>query len=114
MACIVSIPNKLIDISVYANIRGGAVKKVSFSELIYRWKIYNQQKFKHLTETQLYEFKVDDGRLLSFFAIGRKIIITHGFSKKARKTPRCEIIRAEIIRAEFLERMMGNECKELG
>ncbi len=68
-------------------------------------KIFNEQKFKHLTGTnQLFEFKADQGRMLCFFFVGKRVILTHGFSKKSDKTPRGEIMRAEIIRGDFFER----------
>ena len=68
-------------------------------------KIYNEQKFKHLTESeQIFEFKVDNKRVLSFFFVGRRVILTHGFEKKSQKTPRNEITRAEKLKKEFEER----------
>lgn len=68
-------------------------------------KIWNEQKFKHLTgTTQLFEFKADDGRVLCFFISGKRLIITHGFSKKSDKTPVGEIERAESIKSDFLKR----------
>ncbi|MBI4405965.1 MAG: type II toxin-antitoxin system RelE/ParE family toxin [Deltaproteobacteria bacterium] len=52
-------------------------------------KIWNERKFKHLTGSdQIFEFKVDEGRVLCFFVIGKRLILTHGFSKKDDKTPR--------------------------
>lgn len=45
-------------------------------------KIWNERKFKHLTETdQIFEFKVEADRILRFFFIGRRLILTHGFRK---------------------------------
>ena len=36
-------------------------------------KIWNERKFKHLTETdQIFEFKVEADRILYFFFIGRQ------------------------------------------
>jgi phage-related protein len=68
-------------------------------------KIWNEQKFKHLTGTnQVFEFKVDDGRILSFFFFGRRLILTHGFTKKSAKTPKGEIERAESYKKDFEER----------
>lgn len=49
-------------------------------------KIYDERKFKHLTETnQLFEFKVDDKRAICFFFSGRRVIVTHGFTKELKK-----------------------------
>jgi len=65
-------------------------------------KIFNEQKFKHLTGTdQLFEFKADQGRVLCFFFIGGRVILTHGFLKKVDKTPKSEIERAEKIKKDF-------------
>jgi phage-related protein len=69
-------------------------------------KLWNERKFKHLEGSeQIFEFKVDDGRVLCFFFIGQRVILTHGFSKKSAKTPKGEIERAEKLKAEFLVRM---------
>lgn len=68
-------------------------------------KIWNEQKFKHLTGTdQVFEFKVEDGRILSFFFFGKRLILTHGFTKKSAKTPKGEIERAEAYKSDFEQR----------
>ncbi|HMS86300.1 MAG TPA: type II toxin-antitoxin system RelE/ParE family toxin [Nitrospira sp.] len=65
-------------------------------------KIWNERKFKHLTETdQIFEFKVDADRILCFFFIGRRLILTHGFRKSGDKTPTREIERAESYKHDF-------------
>lgn len=80
-----------------------------FVRLADHGKIYNEQKFKHLTGTdQLFEFKAGSGRVISFFFTGKVVILTHGFTKKSQKTPKKEIERAEKIKKEF-ERRMSNE-----
>ena len=43
-------------------------------------------------------------RVLYFFIIGRKIVLTNGFVKKTQKTPAAEIERAKKYRTEFLNR----------
>jgi phage-related protein len=69
-------------------------------------KLWNEHKFKHLEgSNQIFEFKVDGGRILCFFFVGRRVILTHGFTKKSRKTPRGELERAERYKAEFIERV---------
>lgn len=68
-------------------------------------RIHNEKKFKHLTSSdQIFEFKADNGRILCFFFIGQRIILTHGFTKKSQKTPKGEIERAEALKQEFLSR----------
>lgn len=69
-------------------------------------KIWNERKFKHLTETdQIFEFKVDADRILCFFFIGRRLILTHGFRKAGDKTPKREIDRAEACKNDFERRV---------
>lgn len=43
-------------------------------------------------------------RVLYFFVIGRKIVLTNGFIKKTQKTPKNEIELAKKYRNEFLNR----------
>ncbi len=69
-------------------------------------RIWNERKFKHLTGSeQIFEFKVDDGRVLCFFFHGKRVILTHGFKKKGDKTPPGEIARAESLKHEFEARV---------
>ncbi|MDF0674190.1 MAG: type II toxin-antitoxin system RelE/ParE family toxin [Nitrospira sp.] len=69
-------------------------------------KIWNERKFKHLTETdQLFEFKVEADRILCFFFVGRRLILTHGFRKTGDKTPKREIDRAEAYKKDFERRV---------
>jgi phage-related protein len=46
----------------------------------------------------------DISRVLYFFMIGRKVILTNGFIKKTQKTPHEEIERAKKYRADYLSR----------
>lgn len=50
----------------------------------------------------------DISRVLNFFVVGRKAILTNGFIKKTQKTPKAEIERAKRYRADYLSRK-GNE-----
>ena len=62
---------------------------------------------KHL-EDGIFEIRAkvgsDISRVLYFFIVGRKIILTHGFIKKTQKTPPSEISRAKKYRTEFVSR----------
>ena len=49
----------------------------------------------------------DISRVLYFFVVGKKVILTNGFVKKAQKTPAREIEKAKKYRAEYLNRMEG-------
>ena len=46
----------------------------------------------------------DISRVLYFFMVGRKAILTHGFIKKTQKTPLSEINLAKKYRDEYLNR----------
>ena len=52
----------------------------------------------------------DITRVLYFFVVGKKVILTHGFNKKTKKTPPAEIERAKKYRAEYLNRNDGKEA----
>lgn len=43
----------------------------------------------------------DISRVLYFFVVGRKVILTNGFVKKTQKTPLREIDRAKRYRADY-------------
>ena len=62
---------------------------------------------KHLDDG-IFEIRAQVGsdisRVLYFFMVGKKIIITHGFIKKTQKTPPFEIDRAKKYRAEYVRR----------
>jgi len=45
-----------------------------------------------------------DVPVLCFFMLGKRLVLTHGFSKKGDKTPKGEIERAEEIKKDFLMR----------
>ena len=48
-------------------------------------------------------------RVLYFFYIGKKAVLTNGFVKKTQKTPKREIEKAKSYRDDFLKRNEGNE-----
>ena len=51
----------------------------------------------------------DISRVLYFFVVGKKAVLTHGFIKKSQKTPPGEIDRAKRYRAEYLSRKENND-----
>lgn len=62
---------------------------------------------KHL-EDGIFELRAkvgsDISRVLYFFVIGQRIILTNGFIKKKQKTPKAEIERAKRYRDDYLRR----------
>ncbi|MCM1166484.1 MAG: type II toxin-antitoxin system RelE/ParE family toxin [Lachnospiraceae bacterium] len=61
----------------------------------------------------IFELRIKVGtnitRVLYFFVIGNKIVLTHGFVKKTQKTPPAEIDRAKRCRADYLSRQHEND-----
>jgi Phage-related protein len=62
---------------------------------------------KHLDDG-IFELRAKVGsditRVLYFFFVGRKIILTNGFVKKTQRTPASEINKAKLFRKEYIER----------
>lgn len=65
---------------------------------------------KHLNDG-IFELRAkvgsDISRVLYFFIIGQKVVLTNGFVKKTNKTPSAEISRAKRYRKEYLSRGKG-------
>ncbi len=51
----------------------------------------------------------DISRVLYFFFIEQRVIITNGFVKKSQKTPKSEIDKAKKFRKEYIERENFNQ-----
>ena len=66
-------------------------------------KIFDETKFRH-EDDGIYAFKPQPDRYLSFFTIGKKIIVTNGFTKKTDKLPKNEKDLAIKCRKDYLER----------
>jgi phage-related protein len=70
--------------------------------------------FSEELEDGIFELRAKSGsnisRVLYFFVVGRRIVLTNGFIKKTQKTPRSEIEKAKRYRIDFLSREeSGNE-----
>lgn len=63
-------------------------------------KITNREQFKQI-EPGFNEFKYFQIRMPCYFKPGRRVVITHGFRKKADKISRAEIDRMKRIKAEY-------------
>ena len=67
-----------------------------------------REPYSKLLEDGIFELRAQIGsdlsRVLYFFMTGRRVVITHGFTKKTQKTPRSEINKAKTYRKEYLER----------
>ena len=62
---------------------------------------------KHLNDG-IFELRAQIGsdisRVLYFFMVGKRAVLTHGFIKKTQKTPPSQIDRAKKYRAEYVSR----------
>lgn len=59
-------------------------------------------------EDGIFELRAKSGsnisRVLYFFMVGRRIVLTNGFIKKTQETPRQEILKAKRYRADYYSR----------
>lgn len=66
-------------------------------------KILDKTKFRNESD-KIYAFKPQPDRFLSFFCIGKKIILTNAFCKKTDKLPKEEKEKAENRMNDYLKR----------
>lgn len=67
-------------------------------------RIANRQKFKKIEDTDFFEFKGSQTRVVCYFLPERRLVITHGFIKKQDRIPAPELRRAARLRAESDQR----------
>jgi len=72
-------------------------------------KIYDKTKFRH-ERGEIYAFKPQHHRFLSCFYKGQRIIVLTGFTKKSKKIPAKELIRAQDYFKEF-QKMEGGRSE---
>ncbi|MDR1831415.1 MAG: type II toxin-antitoxin system RelE/ParE family toxin [Fusobacteriaceae bacterium] len=66
-------------------------------------KIIDTRKFRY-EGNNIFAFKPQPDRYLSFFVRGKRIVITNGFYKKSEKLPENEIQKATKYRIDYLNR----------
>ena len=72
-----------------------------------------RDKTKFINEgDNIYAFKPQPDRFLSFFVKDKKIIITNAFIKKSQKLPKNEKLKAQKYRIEYLERIKSGDYYE--
>lgn len=91
-------------LSLDKKMRAKIVKEISLLEL--EGNMLREPFSKHL-EDGIFELRAKTGtnitRVLYFFYIGRKIVLTNGFVKKTQKTPISEIRIAKAYRSDYLQ-----------
>ena len=91
------------------NINETARKKILFNVKKVRLGVKDNDIFKKLNNTDIWEFRTLHGgnyyRLFSFWdnQIKSLIVATHGIVKKSSKTPKKEIEKAELIRKCYFD-----------
>jgi len=72
-----------------------------------------REPYSKFLEDGIFEIRAIQGtditRILYFFVVGKKIILTHGFVKKTQKTPPSEIDKAKKYRTEYINRKEQDE-----
>jgi phage-related protein len=92
------------------SLSGKQVQKVAWVlKIIEEWEVVPTKYFKKLVNTdEIWEVRVQLGnnifRLLGFWEDKQVVVLTHGFTKKAQKTPKNEIELAEQRKKEYLSR----------
>ena len=71
-------------------------------------KIFDKTKFRYEGDG-IYAFKPQPDRYLSFFSIGKKIIVTNGFKKETEKLPKNEKDFALRCKQEYLDKKSGGK-----
>lgn len=70
--------------------------------------IYLREPYSKCLDDGIFELRAQVGsdisRVLYFFMVGKKVVLTHGFVKKTQKTPSSEIDRAKKYRDDYLSR----------
>jgi phage-related protein len=69
-------------------------------------KIFDKTKFMYEGD-EIYAFKPQPDRFLTFFTYKKKLIVTNGFAKKTDKLPKNEKDLALRLRKDYLERNSG-------
>ena len=54
----------------------------------------------------------DISRVMYFFFVGQKAVLTTGFVKKSQKTPKSEIELAKKYKQDYMERESGGDIDE--
>jgi len=78
--------------------------------IIEEFEIVPTRYLKKLTDTEeIWECRVtirsNTYRIFAFFPEGDTVVLTHGYSKKSRKTEKRQIKQAETYRRDYLKRM---------
>jgi len=74
---------------------------VLFRLLADHGEIKNVEKFKKIENTEFYEFKAFKIRMPCYFRPDKRVVVTHGFTKKSDKIRPGDLERARNIKQEY-------------
>lgn len=98
-------PAKEFILSLDAPMRAKVLKTIEFIEDV---GPQARMPYSEQLEDGIFEVRAKVGsnisRVLYFFFVGKKIILTNGFVKKTQKTPKEELQRAKRYRKDYLSR----------
>lgn len=103
-------PNGKVPVEDFLNeLNPEQAQKVTWvMQLIEELNLVPKQYFKKLTGTNIWEIRIIHGgnifRILGFFVEQATFVATHGFIKKAQKTPKMQIQLAEKYKNDYLKR----------
>ncbi|MGN0255530.1 MAG: type II toxin-antitoxin system RelE/ParE family toxin [Chordicoccus sp.] len=71
-----------------------------------------REPYSKALEDGIFELRIKSGsdisRVMYFFYVNQRIVLTNGFVKKTQRTPRAEIMKAKEYRADYLARKRGS------
>jgi len=89
----------------------GRAKIARLLTMIEEFGVSIREPYPKKLQDEIFELreKTSEGqlRVLYFFVIGKRIILTHGFIKKTNRTPLAEIERAKAYRAVYFKKESG-------
>lgn len=83
---------------------------VLFERLGESGQIHNREQFKK-ANTDFWEFKAFQARVLCYFRSDRRVVLTHGFLMKKDKMDKQELARAASIKNEYEQVLKTREAK---
>ena len=76
-----------------------------------------REPYSKYLEDNIFELRAkvgsDISRVLYFFFVGRRVVLTNGFIKKTLKTPTGEKERAKQYRKDYMERERGSKHEQV-
>ena len=76
-----------------------------------------REPFSKFLTDGIFELRIKQGsdisRVIYFFYVDKRIVMTNGFIKKTQRTPRSEIKKAKKYRDDYITRMENNKDEQI-